>query len=152
MATPATSGESLYDGESVADSDRSGPETALLTGKSFLLGHQSINRKLFKVEPKKDCVKVGAAISPTLNNLNSEIKAIISTLPPIQIVGFEVSNSPKTDNIDELLIFENGVTSLTVWTELLVTAIINPNPSAPTPTTAAAATSNAPESKPTQQT
>uniref|UniRef100_A0A914ZB86 Epoxide hydrolase N-terminal domain-containing protein n=1 Tax=Panagrolaimus superbus TaxID=310955 RepID=A0A914ZB86_9BILA len=193
MATPATSGESLYDGESVADSDRSGPETALLTGKSFLLGHQSINRKLFKVEPKKETLKIGAAISPTLNNLSdsrlafkvilptypyltiypsqgflaprkkvilnvthdkmdgkkdSEIKAIISMLPPIQIVGFEVSNSPKTDNIDELLIFENGVTTLTVWTELLLTAVINPN-SNPAPVLVAP---NAPELKQTPQT
>uniref|UniRef100_A0AC35GIM5 Uncharacterized protein n=1 Tax=Panagrolaimus sp. PS1159 TaxID=55785 RepID=A0AC35GIM5_9BILA len=72
----------------------------------------------------------------------SEIKAITSTLPPIKIVGFEVSNSPKTDNIDELLIYENGVTCLTVWTEIYLTPISNSLPSA-------AATSSTPESKPT---
>uniref|UniRef100_A0A914QDR3 MSP domain-containing protein n=1 Tax=Panagrolaimus davidi TaxID=227884 RepID=A0A914QDR3_9BILA len=188
MATPVTSGESIYDGESVADSDRSGPETKLLTGKSFLLGHHSINRKIFKIEPNKEFLKIGGTVSPKLINLTdsklaykvilptypyisinpsqgflgprkkvtltishekldskneSEIKAITSTLPPITIVGFEVSNYPKTDNIDQLLIYENGVTPLTVWTEIHLTAISNSN-SLPS-----AAASSTPESKPT---
>uniref|UniRef100_A0AC35GYM5 Ovule protein n=1 Tax=Panagrolaimus sp. PS1159 TaxID=55785 RepID=A0AC35GYM5_9BILA len=70
--------------------------------------------------------------------------SITSTLPPITIVGFEVSNFPKTDNIDELLIYENGVTSLTVWTEIYLTAISISNPFV-----SVAAASSTPESKPT---
>lgn len=76
------------DGESVADSDLSGPETALLTGKSFLLGHQSINRKLFKIEPKKDILKIGTTISPTLSNLSDSklgFRVILPTYPYISI-------------------------------------------------------------------
>lgn len=60
---------------------------------------------------------------------DSEIRTILSTLPAISIVGFEVSAGAKTDNIDELLILENGVTPLTVWTEIQLTATLNPNPS-----------------------